>query len=133
MIASHDWLDVLTVLASILLGLGGIGALITALIYVLKVKTEKRAVNAVTEKTEAETISIYQNIADRSAERALKLDIRITTLEALVQKQAAELQRLREENADLREWAERLVHQVQGLGAEPVKIQARPQESEAAL
>ena len=133
MIASHDWLDVLTALAGILLGLGGIGALITALIYVFKVKTEKRAVNAETEKTEAETISIYQNIADRSAERALKLDIRITTLEALVQKQAAELQRLREENADLREWAERLVHQVHGLGAEPVKIRARPQGSEAAL
>jgi len=138
----HDWLDVLAAAAGILLGLGGIGALITALIYVFKVKTENRKAKAETEHTEADTASIYQDIADRSAERSLKLDIRVAVLEslivkqakelqrlpileAIVEKQAKELQRLREENADLRDWAERLVHQVQGLGGQPVGIRAK--------
>jgi hypothetical protein len=123
----HDWLDVLAAIARILIGLGGIGALITALIYVTKIRTEKRLANAGTNKVEAETASIYQDIADRSAERALKLDIRMSVLEKIVEKQAKELQRLREENADLRDWAERLVHQVIGLGVEPVKIRPRPE------
>jgi dihydroxyacetone kinase len=113
--AGHDWLDVLTALAGNLLGLGGIGALVTALIYLFKARGEGRKIHADTDKTEAETISLYQNIADRSADRALKLDIRVSVLEALVAKQAKELQRVRD-------WAERLVKQVIELGAEPVKI-----------
>jgi hypothetical protein len=138
----HDWLDVLAAVAGILIGLGGIGALITALIYVTKIRTEKKASQAETRHIDAETSSLYQDIADRSAERSLKLDIRVAVLEALivkqskelqrlpileaiVEKQAKELQRLREENADLRDWAERLVHQVQGLGGQPVGIRAK--------
>lgn len=140
----HDWLDVLAAIAGILIGLGGIGALITALIYVFKIRTEKKATQAETRHIDAETSSLYQDIADRSAERSLKLDIRVNILEtlivkqtkelqrlpileAIVEKQAKELQRLREENADLRDWAERLVHQVIGLGVEPVKIRPRPE------
>lgn len=113
--AGHDWLDVLAAVAGILLGLGGIGALITALIYVFKVRGEGRKIHADTDKTEAETISLWQNIADRSANKALKLDTRVAVLEALVAKQAKELTRLRD-------WAERLVKQVYELGGEPVKI-----------
>jgi len=113
--AGHDWLDILTALTGILLGLGGIGALVTALIYLFKARGEGRKIHANTDHTEAETISLWQDIADRSANKALKLDTRVSVLEALVAKQAKELTRLRD-------WAERLVKQVIELGAEPVKI-----------
>ncbi len=54
---------------------------------------------------------------------------------AIIQK---ELEALREDNRkmhtkliefeDVQDWAERLVHQVQSLGAEPVKMRVRPSE-----
>jgi hypothetical protein len=82
---------------------------------VFKIRGEGRKIHANTDKTEAETISLWQDIADRSANKALKLDTRVAVLEALVAEQAKELARFRD-------WAERLVKQVIELGGEPVKI-----------
>ena len=64
------------------------------------------------------TADKWQQIADRAAEKALKLDERVTEMEG-------ELRCMREENEDLRDWAERLVHQIRMLGQEPVKIRER--------
>jgi hypothetical protein len=122
----HDWLDVLAGIAGILLGLGGLGALVTAIIYLFKMRTENRKTKVETNKTEAETIVIYQNIAERSADKALKLDARVTTLEALVDKQAKEIRRLSDENAELR-------RQIAALSVKPVRNKAKSQVGEATL
>lgn len=76
-----------------LFGLIGIvlGALITA--YFLKRKN-----NAEAQKTEAETVQLYQNIADRAAEKALKLEDRITALERILEKKDQRIEELEKAN-----------------------------------
>lgn len=76
-----------------------------------------------------DTATKYQQIADMAAERALKLDARVDELEnQLVEKdkEIAELRReydeLKQENVDLRNWAERLVYQLQSVDITPVKM-----------
>jgi uncharacterized coiled-coil protein SlyX len=100
------------------LDLAGIAALIATGIVVWKAFFETRA-------TSADTASKYEELANRSAERALSLDSRVSDLEKRIDEQQQTIESLRCENADLRDWAERLVHQVQSLGGAPVEIRER--------
>jgi regulator of replication initiation timing len=83
---------------------------------------ETREIDARTDSQDADTAEKYLNIADIAAERALRLESRVKDLEQEVDHLKQANSRLLKENGDLREWAERLVHQVQSLGVEPVKI-----------
>lgn len=95
-----------------------IAALITAMIGVLGTywlqKNQKKL-------SEADTADKYQQIADRAATRALRLEERIDRLE----KENAELEiNYRKVLRDLEiytRWTERLVHQIQSLGHVPVE------------
>jgi len=101
-------MDSFAFIVGVIGGLSGVAALIDA-------ASRRRA-------SRADTMAKYQEIADRAAERALKLDERVIELETKVNEQAALIHNLQCENADLRDWAERLVHQVQALGGSPVEI-----------
>jgi len=77
--------------------------------------------------TDADTMHTYEQIAELSASRALRTEERITALEKDVESQrqtielqSIEIEKLKCENIDLKDWAERLVHQVQALGEIPV-------------
>lgn len=103
-------------------GLSGLAALIDAFSRRKKSKVDN-------ELAEAETASKYLEIADRAAEKALKLDTRVIELEGkvseqsrMINEQSRMIHDLQCENAALREWAGRLVHQVQAFGGTPVEI-----------
>jgi uncharacterized coiled-coil protein SlyX len=88
-----------------------------------------------TENTKVDTAQKYQLIADQAAERALKLDKRIVELEQKVDEQDVKIEaqekeiiRYQHEISDLRDWAERLVHQLQSVDITPVKIRVRTYE-----
>jgi peptidoglycan hydrolase CwlO-like protein len=88
-----------------------------------------------TENTRVDTATKYQLIADAAAERALKLDKRVMELEqkvdeqdAKIEKQDKEIVQYQREIADLRDWAERLVHQLLSENITPVKIRVRTNE-----
>ncbi len=81
------------------------------------------------ENTKVDTATKYQIIADKAAERALKLEQRVIELEQKVDEQdikigsqEGEILKYQREIADLRDWAERLVHQLQSEDITPVKI-----------
>jgi hypothetical protein len=111
--------SLLTALSSLAAMLVSIGALYIAW---KKAPAERESI-------EVDTASKYQIIADKAAERALKLDERVNELEdQLVEKdkEIADLRlgytQLKQENMDLRDWAERLAYQVQSQGLVPVKM-----------
>jgi chromosome segregation ATPase len=94
-----------------------------------KLSHDIRQTDASTDNTDADTAEKYQRIANLAAERALGLERRLTQLEdekiALAVKVTTletKLAAKDEEIATLRDWAERLVHQVQALGEVPVKL-----------
>lgn len=74
---------------------------------------------------DADTAGKWQTIADKSAGQVEKLTARVDALEKLSQEQEERIRCLEEENADLRDWAERLVHQIKAQGIEPVKMRTR--------
>lgn len=80
------------------------------------------------QKSNADTAATYQQIANRAAERALSLQSQITTLERRIDEQDEEMRKLMCERDDLQEWAERLVHQVQSLGGQPVTFRSNWQD-----
>jgi hypothetical protein len=92
-----------------------IGALVA--LYVAWRKTPAEVKNV-----DADTAGKYQEIADKAAIRALALEERVTDLEATMLKQAGQIAILQAENALLRNWADRLVHQVRMRGDVPVEM-----------
>ena len=116
-----------------------IGALIGNVIMWRKLPHETKEIDARAESQDADTASKYQAIADKAAERALrleermeakvlKLECRVDELESEVAKLTEEINWQRTENSNLRDWAERLVHQVQSLGGEPVKLRVKTEK-----
>jgi predicted RNase H-like nuclease (RuvC/YqgF family) len=93
----------------------GMAAIITALIARFKAPAERS-------QTQAGTAEIYDRIAQGAAMRALKLDERVDALEKENNILKSRIIRQEEMIADLRDWAERLAHQVQSLGGTAVKI-----------
>ncbi|MFZ6029967.1 MAG: hypothetical protein ACOYYS_19815 [Chloroflexota bacterium] len=98
----HAWLDAVIALGGILVGLGGPASLVGAAILLYKARTERRKLSADTELVEAETMEKYQAIADRAADRALRLDERVKQLEETVRQQQIVIETLQCENAALR-------------------------------
>ena len=74
---------------------------------------------------DASAAEAFEKAATSAAERATRLEERIEKLERLTADQETRIETLEAENDDLRDWAERLVHQVQSMGLEPVKIRIR--------
>lgn len=109
--AGHDWLDVATMIAGLLLALGGISSLIGAFIVLSKARGERSKLGADTRLVEADTAQIYQKIADRAAERALKLDERVQQLETQVDAQQKTIEILQCENVSLRADHEKLAEE----------------------
>ena len=71
--------------------------------------------------TEADTADKYQQIADRAATRALRLEDRIDNLEKENYETNQKLKQVMIELATYKRWTERLVHQIRSLGQDPVK------------
>lgn len=119
-------------IAAFIAALFSVSASAAAVIIALrKAPHEVRQLEVGAKNTEADVASKYQSIAEKAAERALKLDDRMLTLEKENELLRSEMNALKASNEDLREWADRLVHQVIGLGGTPVKIRvraARPRE-----
>lgn len=64
----------------------------------------------------------FEQIAGRAALRIDTLEKRVDELERQLKDAKSRIGELEGENGDLRDWAERLVHQVRSLGQEPVKL-----------
>ncbi len=75
-------------------------------------------------KLDGDAAKSYSEAAHNYASQVTDLQERL----ARAEKELATLTKLREENSDLREWAERLVHQVRSLGGEPVTLRIRHAE-----
>lgn len=110
--------NLLTAVSSLVAILISAGTLYIAL---RKMPVEKKSI-------EVDTAQKYQLIADGAAERALKLADRIDELEKLIDEQQKKIEVLEKENAMVRDWAERLVHQVRMLGFDPVGLNMRTNE-----
>lgn len=91
---------------------------------VLAWRGQRRKDQAEASKADAEAASTFQEIANKAAIQALGLQKRIADLEARVSEQDSEIRILRCERDDLKDWAERLVHQVQALGGKPVPFRS---------
>lgn len=75
-------------------------------------------------------IEPYKNRVTQLENELVELNVRINQLEAEVAKLTICNEKLRGDDLDLREWADRLVHQVQSYGGTPVKL--RPRKASAA-
>lgn len=71
---------------------------------------------------DAETLKTYIEAAKIQQERYNDLEQKFDAYKVQIE---ARMTALEEENDALKDWAERLVHQVQSLGVEPVKIKQR--------
>ena len=102
-----------------------IASITAILIAVFKAPAERREVGSRAESQEADTAEKYQRIASQAADKALKLNERVEQLEIMVEELQADLKRKELENEDMRDWAERLVHQVKSMGGQPVVIRQK--------
>ena len=130
---------------------GAVSVLILLYVSIRKTPSEAKSMESSSDKDDASAVDILEQSNARLADRVDKLQVRVDeqnrAIEANEAKHQAEIdaikaeyaaktaeldakyQRVVEENTDLRDWAERLVHQVQSLGAEPVKLRFRTRSS----
>ena len=87
-----------------------------------KAPAEVATLHAQSQEAGAKTLLQYMQVLQTSAEQVNKLSDRIAVLEERTEKQECEIEELRKDNVLLREWATRLAHQVQSLGAKPVEL-----------
>ena len=99
--SGSDWLNIVSIVGGLVIG-SGMASMIVALIAMYKARSERKKTIADADLVEAETTEKYQLIADRAADRALKLDDRIKHLESTVQQQQLEIGALQCENQLLR-------------------------------
>lgn len=111
-----DWASVLT----------GIAAIVMSIVALYNAR---RKTNAEVHLTDAEAAG---KIGMAAASLVEPLQKRLTVVEAelvetcqQIEAMEQEIKALREENDLLRDWANRLVYQVQSLGVEPVKLKGR--------
>lgn len=99
-----------------------IGSISAILISIFKQPHEVKNVDADTVKKYAEAASLSadraQTIVEEFNAYRKQSEEKINTLQAKV----LELEKYKDENEVLRDWAERLVHQVQSLGGSPVPM-----------
>lgn len=106
--------------------LADIAAVILAALALWKAFTtarpEAQKLSSDAQASEADAAESYANVAIKYADELRKLRDELSGLEGRMRAQEIELGKVRQENADLRDWAERLVFQVRSLGHEPVKM-----------
>ncbi len=73
-------------------------------------------------KMASEAVNTVANLRRQMNQQRIEYENRLADWEKRFNEQAEELRKVVEENENLREWAKRLVHQVQALGGDPVKI-----------
>jgi hypothetical protein len=101
---------------------GEVAALIVALISIgLSVLKTRPEIHNLT----GDAAQSYSEAARNYAAQVVDLQTRLTRAEETISAHSAELSKMMAENADLRDWAERLVHQVRSLGGDPVKMRSR--------
>ena len=102
--------------------ISAIGSVSAILISIFKQPHELKNVDADTVKKYAEAASLSadrpQNVVEEFDSYRKLSEERINALQAKV----TELEKYKNENEILRDWAERLVHQVQSLGGSPVPM-----------
>jgi predicted RNase H-like nuclease (RuvC/YqgF family) len=113
--------DVIAIMAA-LISLGSM------LLVWRKMPHETREMDARTDSTEADTADKFMTIANRAAERVIVLENRVKELETEVAQLKDYNRQCHLEREDLKDWAERLVHQIQSMGVEPVKLRKRKSE-----
>lgn len=92
----------MSILAEIATFLSLVAALVAVVISVRKAPKELKQLDVSVDSGEADVAAKYQQIADRAAESALKLDARVQQLEEKVMTQQATIDDLKCENAELR-------------------------------
>lgn len=111
----------------------GIASLILVLVAIWKGWFEGRNLQRTGENLSADLMSKYQEMVDNSLDRGLHLSKRITELETADRQKAEEIRTLKERDiqkdkrirdlevdlSDMRDWAHRLVAQVESLGLTP--------------
>ena len=104
------------------LSIGEIVAIIASIVAValsiVKTKPEIKAING-------ETAESYSQAASNYASQVVDLQTRLSKAEHSLATIMSEVNELRKNNADLREWAERLTHQVKSLGGDPVQMRVK--------
>lgn len=127
----QDTIDTLSKLIPVII------SVIALLVTILKKPHEMRKLDAESVKADAEAASSYAEAAKTYSDEVLKLRAELNqercaraSLEETWTKRLDELKgdmvKLRQENAEYKDWAERLSHQVISLGAEPVPFRPRP-------
>lgn len=95
----------------------GIGSLVIAGVALYKaMKSTPKELRT----SDANVADIYEDIATKSAEKALKLQTRVACLEEDLSKVQDQLRDRDMQIEDLKDWANRLVHQVSSLGGTSV-------------
>lgn len=97
-----------------------LASIIAVALSILKTKPEIRSING-------ETAESYSQAARNYADQVVDLQTRLSKAEHSLAAIMGEVNELRKNNADLREWAERLTHQVKSLGGDPVQMRVRPE------
>jgi|GEM_PF-5995980 len=112
--------------------LADIAAVILAALALWKAFTtarpEAKKLAGEAQASEADAAESYANVVTIYAGEIRKMRDELAALESRIKIQESELGKLRQENADLRDWAERLHFQVKSLGHEPVKMRQKAQD-----
>jgi hypothetical protein len=95
-----------------------IASLVAVGLSIVKTKPEIRSING-------ETAESYSQAASNYAAQVVDLQTRLSKAEQGLAVVMGEVNELRKNNADLREWAERLTHQVKSMGGDPVQMRVR--------
>ncbi|MDM7940146.1 MAG: hypothetical protein QUS07_07380 [Methanothrix sp.] len=117
----------------------GIASLVLVLVAIWKGWFEGKNLQKTGENLSAELMSKYQEMVDSSLDRSLKLSSRLAELETSDRQKTAEIQDLKEKDRqkdlkiqdleqqliDWKDWAERLVAQVESLGVVPEEFISR--------
>ena len=106
--------------------IGVIGSVSAIALALRKYPFESRNMDASAAKSYAEAAKSSadraKEIADEFEEYKLETEAELKKLNNEIRSLKIALKERQETLDDLRDWAERLVHQIQSLGAEPVKI-----------
>jgi DNA-binding transcriptional regulator GbsR (MarR family) len=106
--------------------LAGLAGLIIALWTVFKgLRTQPHEISQIN----ADTVGKYQEAANRAVEQLLSLEgllkstqSELESAKRLIKEQGDMIAKLKSENDDLRDWADRMVHQLMAHEIEPVKL-----------
>ncbi len=106
---------------AVILAVGTVLASVTASIVAMyMMRPNRENVEAQTTAEDAKASESYANASKLVADELIGVRKQITDLNAILDARDKLIFQLTGDKADLQDWAERLVHQVQSLGSEPV-------------